>query len=366
MTSHAWKSEADIKAYLIQVVGRGYAIFAVFGGLASSSRFLYTGWQTLYTVHLTLTLAVLALYYCPITVIGNRFRIWFSVAVPAIAGLSGLSAFGFYGNGLAWTVVACAMAAVFLPLRALVLFVLTQWLAIVSIGTLFMQRVLTLPVDGGNYIHLLIGWAPIFIGSLVLFAIVSSVVFAYKRAIENLLSTTLAQRDIIHHQASHDALTGLANKNLVDDRLAMACERALREHNKAALLFIDLDGFKSVNDTKGHLAGDRVLMEVARRLEAALRKIDTAARLGGDEFLVVLDGINSSHSAQTVASKLLESIGRPIDIGGEEVHIGASIGIALFPDDTRQTRDMVRLADNAMYAVKRSGKNAYQFAPNSN
>ena len=280
MTPHAWKSEADIKAYLIQVIGRGYAIFAVLGGLASSSRFLYTGWQTLYTVHLTLAVTTLVLYYCPVSVIGNRFRTWFSVAVPAIAGLSGLCTFGFYGNGLAWTVVACAMAAVFLPLRALVLFVLTQWLAIVGIGALYMQRVLTLPVDGGNYIHMPIGWAPIFIGSLVLFAIVSSVVFAYKRAIENLLDTTLAQHDIIHHQASHDPLTGLANKSLVDDRLAMACERALRENKKAALLFIDLDGFKSVNDTKGHLAGDRVLMEVARRLEIALRKIDTAARFG--------------------------------------------------------------------------------------
>jgi diguanylate cyclase (GGDEF)-like protein len=355
-----WKSEADVKAYLIHVVERGYVVFAVLGSLASASRFLYTGWQSLYTIHLSIALAVLAMHRCPVSVIGTPWRIWFAVFVPAVVGLSGLYTFGFYGNGLAWTIVACAMAAVFLPLPTLVAFNLFQWLSIVTIGFLFTQRILTLPVDGGNYIHLTIGWMPIFIGSLVLMSIVTSVVFGYKRAIGNLLATTLAQRDIIHHQASHDTLTGLPNKSLVDDRLAMACERAIRDNTKAALLFIDLDGFKTVNDTQGHHAGDRVLIEVAHRLETGLRKVDTAARLGGDEFLVVLDGINTAASAEGVAAKLLDNISRPIDIGGAHVNIGVSIGIAMFPDDTRNVSDMVRLADGAMYAVKRSGKNGFQ------
>jgi two-component system cell cycle response regulator len=203
---------------------------------------------------------------------------------------------------------------------------------------------------------------PIFISAVVLMAIATTMVFGYKRAIERLLSTTIAQRDIIHHQAAHDPLTSLPNKTLMDDRLAMACERATRDNALAALLFIDLDGFKGVNDSHGHEAGDRVLVEVARRLEAGLRKVDTAARLGGDEFLVVLDGISSRADADTVAAKLIELVGQPIDVGGEAVRIGVSIGIAVFPDDTRQVSDLVRLADGAMYAVKRAGKNGYQQA----
>ena len=360
MSPQEWKSESDVKAYLVQVVERGYAFFAVFGALASSFRFFYTGWQSLYTVHLGLSLGVVLLHQGPLRIVGTRVRIWFAVLVPAFVGLAGLYTFGFYGNGLAWTIVACAMAAVFLPLRAVVTFALLQWLVLVAIGTLYMLGWKTLPVNGGTYIHSFIGWLPIFIGALVLGAVVTSVVFGYKRAIESLLSTTLAQRDIIHHQASHDPLTGLPNKSLVDDRLAMACERATREGKLAALLFIDLDGFKAVNDNLGHLAGDRVLVEVARRLEGGLRKVDTPARLGGDEFLVVLDGIPNAASAQAVASKLLESIGKPMQIGEETVQIGVSIGIALFPDDTRQASNLVRLADSAMYAVKRSGKNGFQ------
>ena len=360
MQSVEWKSEADVKAYLVRVVERGYVLFAVIGALGSSMRFLYTGWQTLYTIHLGIAAVLLALHWSPASIVSTAFRIYVSIGMPALVGLAGLYTFGFYGNGLAWLIVSCAVAAVFLSLRAVIVFSLLLWAAIVAIGMLYIRKELTLPVDGGSYIHLYLGWMPIFISAVVLIAIITSVVFGYKRAIEHLLSTTMAQRDIIHYQAAHDPLTGLPNKTLVDDRLAMACERATREHALAALLFIDLDGFKGVNDSKGHEAGDRVLVEVARRLEAGLRKVDTAARLGGDEFLVVLDGIGSRADADTVAAKLIELIAQPIDVGTETVQIGASIGIAVFPEDTRQVSDLVRLADGAMYGVKRAGKNGYQ------
>lgn len=334
----------------------------VVGALASSMRFLYTGWQPLYAIHLGIALVLLALHWSPPSLVSIPFRIHTAIGIPALVGLSGLYTFGFYGNGLAWIIVACTVAAVFLQLRALIAFALTLWATTVAIGMLFVQKTLTLPVDGGSYIHLYLGWMPIFVSAVVLIAIATTMVFGYKRAIEHLLSTTIAQRDIIHHQAAHDPLTGLPNKTLMDDRLAMACERATRENTLAALLFIDLDGFKGVNDSKGHEAGDRVLVEVARRLEAGLRKVDTAARLGGDEFLVVLDGIGSREDADTVAAKLIEFVGQPIDVGGEAVRIGVSIGIAVFPEDTRKVSDLVRLADGAMYAVKRAGKNGYQHA----
>ena len=357
-----WKSEAEVKAYLIRVIERVYVVAAVLGAVASASRFLITGWQPLYAIHLGIALLLLVLHWSPPSLVSIPIRIYIAIGIPALVGLSGLYTFGFYGNGLAWMIVACTVAAVFLQLRALIAFALVLWSATVAIGMLYVQKILTLPVDGGTYIHLYLGWMPIFVSAIVLIAIATTMVFGYKRAIERLLSTTIAQRDVIHHQAAHDPLTGLPNKTLMDDRLAMVCERATRENALAALLFIDLDGFKGVNDSKGHQAGDRVLVEVARRLEAGLRKVDTAARLGGDEFLVVLDGIGNRADADTVAAKLIELVGQPIDVGGEMVTIGASIGIAVFPEDTRQVSDLVRLADGAMYAVKRAGKNGYQRA----
>lgn len=362
MVDQEWSSEAEVKAYLLRLIERGYVLIALVAALASSSRAFYTGWQTLYTVHLILATLVIGVHRCPLHVIPAQPRIYFAVLVPAIVGLSGLYTFGFYGNGLAWTIVACAMAAVFLPWRALVVYVACIWLAILVIGLLFIQHRLQLPVSGGDYIHQPLGWFPIFIGSLVLMGIVTTVVFGYKRAIESLLKTTLTQRDIIDHRASHDPLTGLPNKRVADDRLNMACERAKREGGKAALLFIDLDGFKHVNDTLGHQAGDLVLTTVGQRLRNGIRKVDTAARLGGDEFLVVLDGLGNVDHARAVAAKLIESVGSPINIEGQDQHIGTSIGIAVYPDDSTLPSDLVRMADGAMYTVKRSGKNAYRAA----
>ena len=240
MESQDWKSEANVRAYLLRLIERGYAIFAVFGALASTSRAWYTGWQSIYSVHLTLAVMVLALHVCPLRLIGHTPRIYFAVLIPGAVGLSGIYAFGFYGNGLAWTIVACAMAAVFLPLLALVTYVSLLWLATVAIGMAYIHKLLQLPVNGGEYIHQVLGWTPIFIGSLVLNAIVMTVVFGYKRAIGSLLQALVSQRDIIHHRASHDQLTGLSNKGVADDRLSMACERVKREGGKAALLFLDL------------------------------------------------------------------------------------------------------------------------------
>ncbi|MDT8991056.1 diguanylate cyclase [Curvibacter sp. APW13] len=358
MIHQEWDTGTDVKNYLLRLIERGYVVIAVVAAAASSSRAFITGWQSLYTIHLLLAGMVIALYYCPHRIIPALPRIYFVVLVPGIIGIAGLYTFGFYSNGLAWTIVACAMAAVFLPLRSLIAYLAGMWLSILSIGLLFIQHRLQLPVNGGTYIHQPLGWMPIFVGSLVIMLIVTTVVFGYKRAIETLLRTTLEQRDIIQHRAAHDPLTALPNKGVADDRLAMACERAKREGEKAALLFLDLDGFKHINDTLGHQAGDRVLATVAQRLQGGIRKVDTAARLGGDEFLVVLDGLGSAEHAKTVAAKLIESVGAPVDIEGKACHIGVSIGIALYPDDSKQPSDLVRLADAAMYAVKRAGKNA--------
>lgn len=165
----------------------------------------------------------------------------------------------------------------------------------------------------------------------------------------------------IRHLAEHDALTGLPNRALLQDRLIQAMARAERAQSRLALLYIDLDRFKQVNDTLGHPVGDALLQEVARRLQATVRVSDTVSRQGGDEFLVLLDKIESGEDAARVAAKMLEHLAGPCHLAGHELRITPSIGISLYPDDGTDMAVLIRNADVAMYQAKESGRDTYRF-----
>lgn len=168
------------------------------------------------------------------------------------------------------------------------------------------------------------------------------------------------QKEIIEYQATHDTLTGLPELRLLHERWDMAVSRADRENSKAAMLFIDLDGFKLVNDTYGHHAGDYVLKVVSSKLNTSIRNVDTAARLGGDEFVVILDCIKNVDDAPVVANKLIEAISQPISYNNNIIHIGASIGVAIYPLHSSKPEDIIKLADLTMYQAKQSGKNKFK------
>lgn len=165
----------------------------------------------------------------------------------------------------------------------------------------------------------------------------------------------------LRHLATHDALTGLPNRTLLRDRLESEIAGVERHKNKIAVIFIDLDGFKTVNDTLGHDAGDELLIWVSGVLNESVRAIDTVARNGGDEFVVLLTDIESKDGAVFVAWKIIERISENIKIAGAPVSIGASLGIALCPDDSGDVDSLMHQADAAMYEVKKSGKNNFQF-----
>ncbi|MCW8906410.1 MAG: diguanylate cyclase [Sedimenticola sp.] len=165
----------------------------------------------------------------------------------------------------------------------------------------------------------------------------------------------------LRYLADHDALTGLPNLRVGRDRLNQLVVSGKRQKRPFALFYLDLDGFKKINDSQGHEAGDRALKVVAGRIAGTLRDMDTVARIGGDEFFVLLSGIESKASVALVAEKLIEVISRPIASVAVGKTLGASIGIALFPDDACEADELSRLADKAMYAVKNQGKNSYRF-----
>lgn len=161
--------------------------------------------------------------------------------------------------------------------------------------------------------------------------------------------------------AHHDTLTELPNRLLFRDRFDCALARAVRERSRLAVLFLDLDGFKQVNDSLGHRGGDIVLQSVARRLIECLRKSDTVARHGGDEFLILIPDLRDRTTIDGVATKLLDRIGTPYTIEGDEIYLSASLGIALFPEDGTDFTSLMRNADIAMYQAKEAGRNTYRF-----
>lgn len=164
------------------------------------------------------------------------------------------------------------------------------------------------------------------------------------------------------HIATHDTLTGLANRRVLTERLSHALARAERTGEAVALLFIDLDGFKSVNDLYGHAAGDEVLIDVAGRLRGVARGSDFVARLGGDEFVILLDTDVNPESPSSLAERVFDALSSPCRFAGGEAFIGASIGVAMHPPLSNLAADLIRRADAAMYEAKNSGKGCVRYA----
>lgn len=168
--------------------------------------------------------------------------------------------------------------------------------------------------------------------------------------------------DLIWRQANFDALTGLPNRRMFFDRLKEEIKKSVRNNNTFALMFIDLDGFKEVNDTYGHQVGDELLQAVAESISGCIRASDTFARLGGDEFTIILSSMENNDACSFVAEKILKHIHTPFSLSVGKVTISASIGVALYPDNGATHDKLISAADSAMYDAKAKGKNCWVYA----
>ena len=204
-------------------------------------------------------------------------------------------------------------------------------------------------------------------GSQIYVSLTSSPIFAANGKIigNSVIARDVTERRkmeaIIQHQAHHDTLTDLPNRQLFMDFLERELAQARRHDTRLALLFLDLNGFKQINDTMGHDCGDRLLQEVARRLRACVRESDLVARLGGDEFTVLMPDLSHSDDVGIVVKKILSVFEKPFTLDVGSVDASTSIGVCMFPDDGKDGEDLIKKADIAMYDAKKSGKNAYQF-----
>ena len=189
-----------------------------------------------------------------------------------------------------------------------------------------------------------------------------------KTRIHNMLEVRLSYKKLEDHNkmlesfALHDALTGLPNRRLLMDRLSLAIAHAHRNKSAMAVIYLDLDGFKQINDTLGHDAGDTLLRMVAARLVAAVRQEDTVARLGGDEFVIALWESSHADGVAKLVSKVIRSISQPYIIQGCGVSMTASVGVSIYPTDGEEIGTLMKSADLALYEAKRSGKNDYRIA----
>ncbi len=165
----------------------------------------------------------------------------------------------------------------------------------------------------------------------------------------------------MNHQAQHDFLTGLPNRLLMAERLAHAIGMAERRHSQIALLFLDLDDFKKINDTLGHAVGDQLLRELSRDIEGCVRFTDTVSRHGGDEFVILLTEIEHKQDAAHIAEKLLSMFAEPREINGHTLTVSSSIGISVYPDNGTDANSLLHNSDAAMYLAKKSGRNSYRF-----
>ena len=364
---------ASTRHRIVDRIWRGAGCLAAIELPIIAWRISDVGWHPQIGVHLAISLIAIS-----IALLRHRLphalKAAALVAAPFIVGTAGVGLMGMYGIGYFWIALTMAAVSMLFSARIGVPVALLAAAVPIASGWGFVNGHLAPPFDLNAHAVNTSAW----LNFLTVTSIVPFVMLLAIRSVKNSVFELLVrvhsqrdqiaeQRDLLDQQrhqlealATLDPLTGLPTRLLAADRLQMALSNAERAGHRVGLLFIDLDGFKAVNDAHGHEVGDLVLQEIARRLKGALRTGDTVARVGGDEFLVILHCLtDDSDAATAVARTLIVEVSRQIELAGHCIAAGASIGIALFPEHARDIPMLRRLADAAMYQAKRSGKNRY-------
>jgi len=305
-----------------------------------------------------------------ILLLGNRIpftaKVYCYMGLGIAEALVELSEFGLVGGG-AFAAVFSLMLPLFYLNRRVTWFVLPLVLAVYGYCMyLFVYAGSVVPSGDKHYMASLSTWVVVLVAGLIFFCLIGLSVSFLQQRIVTLLSELEHRNEIIEeqkqkieHLANHDPLTGLPSLRLADARLDFVISSAEKGGHQSALLFLDLDGFKAINDTYGHEAGDVVLKEVSKRILSTIRSSDTACRAGGDEFLVVIEKIEYITDISKLCARLVEVISRPVTYGRFQLRVGVSIGAAGYPYGASTARSLRMKADELMYKVKKSGKNNY-------
>lgn len=354
-----------VRASLLDTVILGLLVVALLALPAALVRTLSIGWLPVHSVQVALGIAAVLLFV---------FRRRLSVRSKAAAvigvfwavGLVTLIGLGLAGTGIWWLVLSSLLVSVLYSVRAGLIAMGLATAAMSLIGLAFCLEWLPLAFDSANQMRSPGAWITAIVGATLMPLVVFGAVAALNSSTIALLKKTGEQRELIRELATHDDLTGIPTFTLALDRLEQALRALPRSGRKVGLLFIDLDGFKAINDSLGHEAGDKVLAAVARRLSPNLRAEDTLARIGGDEFLAILSGTQTTEEVLAVAAKLQRLVRAPVEYREQEIVVGCSIGAAFAWDNRLSAEELIRSADAAMYEAKRTGSNQVRLAPPPN
>jgi diguanylate cyclase (GGDEF)-like protein len=320
-----------------------------------------TGWLPVYTGHVV-ALAVLAASFVLRARLPVSLRVMLAIACLELGGMSGLYRMGFLSFSALWLAAGAYVIGVLYGWRAGVLAMAVNMAVVGIVMSLYVGGTQTVPVDANAYMHQRWPWL-LFATMMAIFPwMLLNSVGVYKQSILDLLRETERQRAEIERLATHDPLTGLAQLRVLRERLDSTISKSQGHGRNVAVLFIDLDGFKQVNDRYGHAAGDHLLRTVANTLNGLVRESDTVGRLGGDEFMVVLDDVSGRDIAEVAARRILQELRRPVVYKDSLLQIGASIGIAMSPEHGTTPDGLQQAADAAMYSIKKAGRNGYAFS----
>jgi len=347
---------SSIRLSLIDNIWKGAFLISLVGAPVSAMRSFSTGWMPLYSAHIGLAALVCCLYFARRHV-SETFKTAAIMALLWAVGLAGLFTLGLMGSGATWLAVSALLMAALYSVRAGMITIGVALIAIVIAAIAFTEGFLTVSFEARSYVSSPASWISLIVTTALLPVIIFQAIASLHDSNVKLMTQVDAQRVLIERMATHDALTSIPTVTLAMDRLEQAMLEVGRSGKLVALLFIDLDGFKEINDRYGHEAGDVILKTVAQRCRDTIRIGDTIARKGGDEFIAIMPGIASGVAAQELAQALVTALDKPVLYRGADLKIGASIGVALAPVHARTADELVRAADGAMYKAKRAGKN---------
>lgn len=288
-----------------------------------------------------------------------KTKLAFLIAYGLVTTTAGLLYVGTMSVSLSLFTIIIVFTALYFTKRQVYL-ILGGILAIFGlIGYLFTQGLIAPKLALNLLIVSPIYWASFIVLSFFCFLIIHYTVFSYRRRISELHGTIERQNVELLKLIATDPLTGMASTRLVDERLEMTVKHCDRYQSQAAVLFIDIDNFKFINDTYGHAAGDFCLKTTAKRLAASVQEVDTVARLGGDEFLIVIEQLGARGELDALLDRMLKAIREPMLTDSCSIKITCSIGVAIIPEHGRNIDQLKSRADKAMYQAKRYGKNQY-------
>jgi diguanylate cyclase (GGDEF)-like protein len=334
----------------------------------SLSRSFETGWQLIYTIEVACYLVIFALFFFRAK-IKSATQVWILLFISLIIAIFCLFTFGIMGGAVVSSLSCILICVFFINTRTAIFIGSILLIVFMTSSYLFVFQNRQLPLDGTAYVSTLSSWGTVLFGSVFFIILVVFGGLKQRREsfvlisqLEERANVIERQKRSLEHLANHDPLTGLPSLRLARSQLEMALNTAKISNHQSAVFFLDLDGFKKINDSHGHAIGDSVLKVTALRIISTIRTNDTACRIGGDEFIIIIEKVESREHIEKLCLRLIEMINRPVNVGGITLKVGVSIGAVTYPTIAQDAKSLLQKADELMYQVKANGKNSYEIA----